>query len=254
MEMKIRFAYDITGRLSIFDNGEIGRMMLELSNDNEEGKIDIVGDRIQGDCMNNLHCIDCFHDNDEFIVKGIPVLERIDAHRISITDIYNVFEEVFNISKDLVLDKLMMIKGLFRPADEKAEVYAGQDEKRHNLVIRLKYGNIKGLISVPDVTDEVIFVYDDGKRKAKIYAFMDSFVKIGYKDEREKIYMYFSGDDKTSPVREIDEYLDKHGYLYGEKPLVVDKDLAIQFAKMFLMSDSLQKYVEEVFNEVLDKF
>jgi len=250
MKIEVSYPYSLSGDLSVtvLIKDKVERVSMKLSSYDEDGEIVIARDKIKGDYINNLHCIDCFYDSAEFLVKGIPFLDEFDVENLS-----NVFA-FLDTFKELVLNKVSMIKGLFKPVDEKAEVYAGEDEKRRNLVIRLKHENVKGLISIPDFVDDVIFVYNDGKRKAKIWAFMNDFVELKYKDERENIHIYFAGDSDTSPVGEIDEYLDKNGYGWGEKKLVVDKNLAIQFANMFLTSNSLQKYVEEVIDEIISKF
>ena len=248
MKIEMNFPYSFSGDIlvTVLIKDKVERVSMKLSSYDEDGEIVIAHDKIKGDYINNIHCIDCFYDSVEFLVKGIPFLDGFDIENLS-----NVFA-FLDTFKELVLNKVSIIKGLFKPVDEKAEVYAGEDEKRRNLVIRLKHENVKGLISIPDFVDDVIFVYNDGKRKAKIWAFMNDFVELKYKDERENIY--FARDSDTSPVGEIDEYLDKNGYGWGEKQLVVDKNLAIQFANMFLTSDSLQKYVEEVIDEIISKF
>jgi len=253
MKIEMSYPYSFSGDIlvTVLIKDKVERVSMKLSSYDEDGEIVITHDKIKGDYINNIHCIDCFHDSAEFLVKGILVLDEFDIEKLS-----NIlaFNELLDTFKELVLNKVSMIKGLFKPVDEKAEVYAGEDEKRHNLVIRLKHENVKGLISIPDFVDDVIFVYNDGKRKAKIWAFMNDFVELKYKDERENIHIYFAGDSDTSPVGEIDEYLDKNGYGWGEKQLVVDKNLAIQFANMFLTRDSLQKYIEEVIDEIINKF
>jgi len=253
MKIEMKYPYSLSGDIiaTVLVGDKIERVSLKISSYDEAGEFVITHEKIKGHYINNIRCIDCFHDSAEFLVKGISILDKFDIENLS-----NVFafNELLDAFKEQVLNKVSMIKSLFRPVDETAEVYAGEDEKRRNLVIRLKHGNVKGLISIPDFVDDVIFVYNDGKRKAKIWAFMNSFVELKYKDERENIYIYFAGDSDTSPVGEIDEYLDKNGYGWGEKQLVVDKNLAIQFANMFLTSNSLQKYVEEVIDEIISKF
>jgi len=253
MKIEMNYPYSFSGDIiaTILVRDKIERVSLKLSSYDEAGEIIISRNKIKGDYINNIRCMDCFHDSAEFLVKGISVLDKFDIEKLN-----NVFafNELLHTFKELVLNKVSMIKGLFKPADETAEVYAGKDEKRHNLVIRLKYGNIKGLISIPDAVDDVIFVYKDGKREAKIRAVMNSFVILKYKDERENIYVYFAGDSDTNPVGEIDDYLDKNGYLDGDKQLVVDKNLAIQFANMFLISNSFQGYIEEVIDDLIRKF
>jgi len=236
---------------SVIIEQKVEKVSLKLTSCDEAGEIIITRNKIAGDYINNIHCMDCFHDSFEFLVKGIPILDKFDIEKIND---FSAFNELLDAFRESVLNKVSMISELFKPVDERAEVYAGEDERRRNLVIRLKQGNMKGLISIPDFVDEVIFVYDDGKKKAEIRAVMNSFVILKYKDERENIYVYFAGNSDTNPMEEIDEYLDKNGYSWGEKKLVVDKNLAIQFANMFLTSDSLQKYVEEVIDGIISKF
>lgn len=255
--MKIEFKYpissfhgDVKTIVTLKDKNK--KVLLKLLNHDDDGYIIVTHDKMKGEFFSNIWCIECFHENYEFYVEGLTVLDKIDIEKLS--DRFYLNEVLDNIS-GAVLGKVHMIKSLFKPIDQTAEVYIGEDKKRHNLVIKLKYGNIKGLISIPDLVDDVIFVYNDGKRKAKIHALSDLFIELKYKDEKENISMSFTGDNfVTDPSKEINDYLNENGYLDGDKELVVDKDLAIKFANMFLTSNSFETYAEDVVGNILSKF
>ena len=257
--MKLQVSYNnnnVKGFISFKE--KIKRVNLLLFNSNEYGEINITTNKIRGHYVGNRRSDDLSYYND-FFVRGLSPFGKID---LSTLDSDRFFNNLFDISRDLILDKVSHVKGLFQPPLKIEGINTRFSYKEKiGYIMRFKYNNISGKFIVPDFEDEefvlfkipigindILFLYNDGKRKVKFYTFSNYVIEFKYLDDKENFYMYFSGGRKANPVKELNEYLEKH------KELKKTKETIFYFINTFLTSDAPLLYIREIVNGVFDKF
>jgi len=240
-------------------NNKIERIYLGLVSDKEEGgKIDVTNDKIRGKYANQIMCNNCPPNYyTDFFVDGVTMLDKFDVGDLE-SDLF--FDNLFNTTKNLILNKVITIKDLFRPADERIKVNISREEII-GTIMRFKYKKIKGKFVIQDCADDVfssnctigmndvLFIYKDDKKMAKLYAFSNYVVQVKYIDEKENVYMYFSGGRGANPVKELDDYIDNH-----KNEGFNQKGLTVYFINTFLSSNSFLSYIEEIIDETFNKF